>query len=147
MAKLKQDENEIQLTDEGIKETIEQNQLDPNIDVIFPGGPTKYEYSKFVEIHGKDSINITMSPIDGKPFLWKILNRKEWRNFKARHQNTDPELFNDYLFTEIVMWPHMSLEDIEKTPAGLVDGIIAQFEQAAGFNIAAIAPLVYNDQV
>lgn len=56
---------------------------------------------------------------DGETYLWRPLNRAEWKQMKPSAEKIDEDAFNEVVVARCVLWPEMNSERIATSRAGL----------------------------
>lgn len=80
-----------------------------------------------IESWKKTYIGVYMfnAEVEGETYLWRPLNRTEWKQLRALGENLSEDQFNEMVVGKCVLWPKMTDTRIAASRAGLCATLFA----------------------
>lgn len=105
---------------------------------IFPGGPYQSEIASWKKQFEVDGHTVNMSPIAGEHFIWRTLNRMEYREIMSL-PNLDPLQREEVICEVCVLWPYgYNFKEMSSRKAGIPAQLAEQIMAESGF--ARVSP-------
>jgi hypothetical protein len=107
---------------------------------LFEGGPLQSEISSWKKQFEVDGHTINLSEIAGERFIWRSLNRMEYREIMAL-PNLDPLQREEVICEVCVLWPYgYNFKEMASRKAGIPAQLAEQIMAESGF--ARVSPPV-----
>lgn len=102
-------------------------------DALFPGGPTRAEIASWKKQFEQDGHSINLSELGDETFIWRTLNRVEYREIMAL-PNTDPLQREEIICEICTLFPYdYNFAGMAARKAGTPAVIAEQIMQESGF--------------